>query len=115
MFDVTRWDDAENGTMYEHSFGDWVKYTDYITLDEQLADAKLEIAVLQDACERFQKIVSGEDNELVESTEAILSLVDESQGLYGFHLNGNPAPWSEFGAEISRLRAAIEAHRENNQ
>ncbi len=31
---------------------------------------------------------------LEELTDSINALIDESQGVYGLHLNGNNAPWS---------------------
>ncbi len=34
--------------------------------------------------------------ELLEAVEGFLNIVANTRGVYGYHLNGDPAPWSEF-------------------
>lgn len=34
-------------------------------------------------------------NKLINGIKAIRGLIDDSQGVYGLHLNGDPASWGE--------------------
>lgn len=45
--------------------------------------------------------------ELLEALIAVLGIVEESSGVYGFHLNGALAEWDEFADEINSACAAI--------
>lgn len=33
-------------------------------------------------------------------------IIDQSDGVYGYHLNGDPSPWSEFEDEVKALSDA---------
>ncbi len=41
--------------------------------------------------------LKAEKAELLEALEELASVIDESEGVAGWHLNGAVAPWSEFG------------------
>ena len=42
-----------------------------------------------------------------EALEGILTIVNESKGIDGFHLNGDIATWDEFEEEVEAVQAAI--------
>ncbi len=45
---------------------------------------------------------------LLEACRAILDIVNESHGVYGYHLNGDGAPWCrDFPEEVEALEKAV--------
>ena len=55
-----------------------------------------------DQCERAWQYIDGEDEcpwchitRLWGAVKAVCDLMDESAGVYGLHLNGDPSPWDE--------------------
>ena len=43
--------------------------------------------------------------ELLKAIEGFLAIVDETMGVYGYHLNGDPAPWGEFDEVYTAVSA----------
>ena len=58
-------------------------------------DAEL-IATAPDMKQEIDQL-KAEKADLLEALEEIASVIDESEGVAGWHLNGAVAPWSEFG------------------
>lgn len=52
--------------------------------------------------------------ELLDVINGILSIVDESEGVTGFHLNGDVAPWGEFEWIDTARAVAAEANGGDN-
>ena len=52
-----------------------------------------------------------EVTKLVEALEGFLSIVDESEGVAGYHLNGDIAKWGEF-EEVAMAEEALELYRQ---
>lgn len=48
--------------------------------------------------------------DMLEALEGVLSLIDESSGVVGYHLNGEVATWKELGIR-EELEAAIQKAR----
>lgn len=46
--------------------------------------------------------------ELLAALEGLLAIVDDSEGVAGYHRNGEVATWSEFADEINAAVAAID-------
>lgn len=49
--------------------------------------------------------------ELCEALESILNIIHVSTGVYGYHLNGEPSPWSEFKEVIENADMCLEKAR----
>lgn len=45
--------------------------------------------------------------ELLEALQNMLGIVEDSSGVYGYHLNGELSEWDEFADEINSARTAI--------
>ncbi|NCC95658.1 MAG: hypothetical protein EOM02_02350 [Synergistales bacterium] len=67
----------------------------YTGTEEQHANAALLEAApgMKDEIDRLK----AEKAELMEALEGLANVIDESEGVAGWHLNGAVAPWSEFG------------------
>lgn len=73
--------------------------------------------VISDLChqvrERDEKIVAQQARieQLLSVVEDLSGLIDESSGVYGLHLNGDPSPWEELlpGGRFERITNFYEA------
>ena len=63
---------------------------------------------------------SKERDILIAAIKSVEALIDESEGVYGLHLNGDLAPWDELLAGgryedwLYDLSKALELYRENS-
>jgi len=53
-------------------------------------------------------------DELIEMLEWVQALTNESQGVAGWHLNGNIAEWDEF-EEVAHIDAILERHKSQQE
>lgn len=59
--------------------------------------------VMEHKASRLSSIARAQDATITRLREALCSLLDiihESKGVYGYHLNGEPSPWSDFRESI---------------
>ena len=53
-------------------------------------------------------------DELIEMLEWVQALTNESQGVVGWHLNGNIAEWDEF-EQVAQIDAILERHKNTQE
>lgn len=85
-----------------------------VICDRRVVDgAAEEIRTLRTRLSQWEKVAEEMAGALGELVESVDNLITDSDGVYGLHLNGDPAPWGELtqGGRFEEWLIALESAR----
>lgn len=88
-------------------------HADHFRDAKKMVEQQARIAELEQAAPEPDTVAADAWDALAALVGEIDDLIDESGGVYGLHLNGEPAPWGEIlqGGRFERLCSLYDARR----